>query len=46
MLDLKVTDVRILPGDSGFLIDDGVTSILFDTSFAFTSRSNVCSILS
>lgn len=36
MLDLKVTDVRILPGDSGFLLDDGKTSILFDTSFAFT----------
>jgi len=36
VLDLTVTDVRILPGDSGFLIDDGVTSILFDTSFAFT----------
>lgn len=35
MLDIKVTDVRILPGDSGFLIDDGKTSILFDTSFAF-----------
>lgn len=36
MLDLKVTDVRVLPGDSGFLIDDGKISILFDTSFAFT----------
>ena len=36
MLDIKVTDVRILPGDSGFLLDDGKTSILFDTSFAFT----------
>lgn len=35
MLDIKVTDVRILPGDSGFLLDDGVTSILFDTCFAF-----------
>lgn len=35
MLDIKVTDVRILPGDSGFLIDDGKTSILFDTSFGF-----------
>lgn len=35
MLDLMVTDVRVLPGDSGFLIDDGKTSILFDTSFAF-----------
>ena len=36
MLDVKVTDVRVLPGDSGFLLDDGTTSILFDTSFAFT----------
>ena len=36
MLNVKVTDVRILPGDSGFLIDDGKTSILFDTGFAFT----------
>lgn len=36
MLDVTVTDVRVLPGDSGFLIDDGKTSILFDTSFAFT----------
>ncbi|MGN1084071.1 MAG: MBL fold metallo-hydrolase, partial [Lachnospiraceae bacterium] len=36
MVDLKVTDVRVLPGDSGFLIDDGKTAVLFDTSFAFT----------
>lgn len=36
MLDLKVTDVRVLPGDSGFLFDNGKTSILFDTGFAFT----------
>lgn len=36
MLDLKVTDVRILPGDSGFLLDDGKTAVLFDTGFAFT----------
>lgn len=35
MLDIMVTDVRILPGDSGFLLDDGKTSILFDTSFGF-----------
>ena len=35
MLDIKVTDVRILPGDSGFLLDDGKTSILFDTCFGF-----------
>ena len=25
-----------MPGDSGFLIDDGVTSILYDTGFGFT----------
>ena len=36
MLDLKITDVRVLPGDSGFLIDDGRTSILYDSGFAFT----------
>lgn len=36
MNGLTVTDVRVLPGDSGFLLDDGKTSILFDTSFAFT----------
>lgn len=33
---LTVTDVRIHPGDSGFLVDDGTTSILYDTGFAFT----------
>lgn len=32
----KITDVRALPGDSAFLIDDGKTSILYDTGFAFT----------
>ena len=36
MRELKITDVRALPGDSAFLIDDGKTAILFDTSFAFT----------
>jgi len=36
MLNLKITDVRVLPGDSGFLIDDGKTSILYDSGFAFT----------
>ncbi|MBO5733904.1 MAG: MBL fold metallo-hydrolase [Clostridia bacterium] len=36
MLDLKITDVRTLPGDSAFLIDDGKTSILYDSGFAFT----------
>lgn len=36
MRKLKITDVRALPGDSAFLLDDGKTSILFDTGFAFT----------
>ena len=35
---MKITDVRVLPGDSGFLIDDGKTSILYDTGFAFTEE--------
>ena len=36
MHKLTVTDVRALPGDSAFLIDDGKTSILYDTGFGFT----------
>ena len=36
MSNIKITDVRFLPGDSAFLIDDGKTSILYDSGFAFT----------
>lgn len=36
MRKLVVTDVRVIPGDSAFLIDDGKTAILYDTGFAFT----------
>jgi len=36
MIPLKVTDVREVPGDSAFLIDDGKTAVLYDTGFAFT----------
>ena len=36
MKDLKITDVRVNPGDAAFLIDDGETAILYDTGFAFT----------
>ncbi len=36
MRDIKITDVRALPGDSAFLIDDGKTAVLYDTGFAFT----------
>lgn len=35
-MDLKITDVRALPGDSAFLIDDGKTAIMLDSGFAFT----------
>ena len=38
MRPLTVTDVRVVPGDSGFLIDDGATAILYDTGFGFTGR--------
>jgi len=36
MKNLKIIDVRALPGDSAFLLDDGKTSILYDTGYAFT----------
>ena len=35
-MKLTVTDVREHPGDAAFLLDNGVTSILYDTGFAFT----------
>ena len=33
---IKITDVRVNPGDSAFLIDDGKTAIMYDSGFAFT----------
>lgn len=36
MTELTITDVRVLPGDSAFLIDDGKTAILYDSGFACT----------
>lgn len=36
MKEFKITDVRINPGDAGYLIDDGETAILYDTGFGFT----------
>lgn len=33
---LKITDVRCQKGDSAFLIDNGRTSVLYDTGFGFT----------
>lgn len=38
MKNIVIKDVRVLPGDSGFLLDDGETSILYDTGFAFTGK--------
>ena len=39
MLDIKITDVRALKGDSAFLIDNGKTSVLYDSGFGFTGFS-------
>lgn len=36
MEQIKVSDVRHNKGDSAFLLDDGKTSILYDTGFGFT----------
>ena len=36
MNEWKITDVRVHPGDSAFLLDDGETAILYDSGFAFT----------
>ena len=35
-MNIKITDVRCQKGDASFLIDDGKTSILYDTGFGFT----------
>ena len=44
----RIIDVRVHPGDSAFLIDDGQTAILYDTGFGFTGErlaQNVAQIL-
>lgn len=33
---LNIIDMRAVPGDSAFLIDDGTTAVLLDSGFAFT----------
>ncbi|MBQ7999666.1 MAG: MBL fold metallo-hydrolase [Ruminococcus sp.] len=35
-MNIKITDVRALKGDSAFLIDSGKTAVLYDSGFAFT----------
>lgn len=36
MNNLTITDVRVCPADSAFLIDDGKTAVLCDAGFGFT----------
>lgn len=38
-MQLNITDVRVVPGDSGFLIDTGKTTLLYDSGFAFTGEA-------
>ncbi len=48
MHNVEIYDVRCLPGDSGFLLDDGKTSVLYDSGFAFTGNAvadNIAKIL-
>ncbi len=35
-MNIKITDVRAVKGDSAFLIDSGKTAILYDSGFGFT----------
>lgn len=48
MKNIKITDVRFQKGDASFLIDNGNTSILYDTGFGFTGydvADNIKSVL-
>lgn len=38
MKDFKITDMRVHPGDAGYLIDDGEVAILYDSGFGFTGK--------
>lgn len=47
-MNLTITDVRAVPGDSAFLIDNGKTAVLYDTGFGFTGgriAENIQSVL-
>ena len=43
-MELSITDVRVLPGDCAFLIDNGCTAVLYDTGFGFTGEGIVQNI--
>ena len=36
---MEIIDVRALPADSAFLLDDGTTAILYDSGFGFTGNA-------
>ena len=47
-MNLTITDVRAVPGDCAFLIDNGKTAVLYDTGFGFTGAQiarNICACL-
>ena len=35
---IQITDMRVHPGDSAFLVDDGKTAILYDSGLGFTGE--------
>ena len=37
-MEMTITDVRVLPGDCAFLLDNGRTAVLYDTGFGFTGK--------
>ncbi len=37
-MNIKITDVRCKKADAAFLLDDGTTSVLYDTGFGFTGE--------
>lgn len=45
MQNLNIYDVRVYPGDSAFLLDDGKTAILYDSGFGFTGYGIADNIL-
>ncbi|MBE6811685.1 MAG: MBL fold metallo-hydrolase [Ruminococcaceae bacterium] len=36
MNEIQILDMRVHPGDAAFLLDDGETTVLYDTGFGFT----------
>ena len=36
---IQISDMRVHPGDSAFLVDDGKTAILYDSGYGFTGQA-------